>query len=186
MRDLGERARHVIVRRHHDQRAEALAFGPALDLDRVAAGVAGAIDIDATVHIAGEFRVETGYFGDRGRPVQAADEQALAAPGRQEFERVGDARSAAGQRHDAVGIAMERNFGGRHPADEPHEPASYCRHGGESDDCRRSSDAPQPPAPPAHVRLRRRLPAGSAIGPLSQQRHPHQPRAKIASNPAPR
>ena len=90
------------------------AFGPAPGLDRIAERVERAVEVDAAAHHAGEFRIEASDFPDRGGAVDAADQQPLAAPGRQQLDRVGDARGAAGQRHDAVGIAVERDLLGRH------------------------------------------------------------------------
>src|SRR5207247_5128409 len=77
MPDLRKRARHVIVRRHHDQRTEAAAFRPAFGLDRVAERVDGPIEVDATTHPALEFRLESRDFFGIGRSIRAADEQPL-------------------------------------------------------------------------------------------------------------
>ena len=55
-----------------------------------------------------EFRIEARDLVGCGRAIGAADEQALAAAGRQQLDRVADARGAAGERDDAVGIAVER------------------------------------------------------------------------------
>ena len=50
-------------------------------------------------------RIEARDLVGCGRAVDAADQQALAAAGRQQLDRVGDARGAAGEHDDAVGIA---------------------------------------------------------------------------------
>ncbi len=67
----------------------------------------------------------------RGRAVHAADQQALAAPGGEQLDRIRDARGAAGEHHDAVGIAVERDLRRRHVPDEPDEAAAEDRHDGE-------------------------------------------------------
>src|SRR5690349_22608761 len=54
MRDLCERAGHVIIRGYDNQGAETPAFRPALRLHRVAERIEGAVEIDAAAHPARE------------------------------------------------------------------------------------------------------------------------------------
>ena len=58
----------------------------------------------------------------RGGPgIDAANEQPLASTGGEQFERIGDARGAAGEHDDAVGIAVEHDLFVGHQGDEADE-----------------------------------------------------------------
>ena len=117
MFDLGHGARHVPVRRHHDQRIEIMLARPALGLERIAESVERrAVEIDAAGEIFGIKRRQPCDLLGAGGAMHAGDQQPLAALGRQQFDGVGNARGGAGQRHDAVGLAVERDFLGRRSA----------------------------------------------------------------------
>ena len=125
MLKFGHRTRHVPVRGHHDQRIEIVLARPALGLERVAEGVErGAIEIDAAGEILGIKRRQPRDFARAGVAMHAGDQQPFAALGRQQFDRVGNARGRPGQHHDAVGLAVERHFLVRNAQDEPAESAS--------------------------------------------------------------
>ena len=95
---------------------------PAPRLDRIAERVErGIIEVDAAGQQAAVIDGLAGDVGGRGAGIDAGDEQALAAAGGEQFERVGDARRAAGQHHDAVGVAIERDFLVRQQPDEAGE-----------------------------------------------------------------
>ena len=158
MGDLGDGARHVVVRGDDDQRAEAAALRPVPGLDRVAERVQRTIEIDAAADHRAEFGVEARYLARGGGRVDAADQQALAAAGGEQLDRVGDARGAAGEHDDAVGIAMRarprRPAGSRGtrrirpPAPAPRPRTSAIA---ERPRCAAAADAPArrsaPPAP---------------------------------------
>ena len=62
--------------------------------------------------------------------MHAADQQALAAPGGEQLDRIRDARCTAGEDHDAVRVAVERDLGVRHVQHEPDEAAAHTgKHG---------------------------------------------------------
>ena len=144
MRELGHGARHVPIRRHHDQRIEIVLARPVLGLERVAEGVErGAVEIDAARE---ELGIERGQPRDFARPgvaMHAADQQPFAAFGRQQLDGVRDARGGPGQHHDAVGLAVEAHFLARNGQHEPAEPAAQQHgargargHGEKADDAR--------------------------------------------------
>ena len=64
-------------------------------------------EVNATGEQLFELGGEANQFARRGRGVDARDQEPLAAAGGQQFNRVGDARGAAGQRDDAVGEATK-------------------------------------------------------------------------------
>ena len=131
MRELGHGARHVPVRGHHDQRIEIVLARPALGLDGVAEGVErGAVEIDAAGEKFGIERGQPGDFARAGGAVHAADQQPLAALGRQQLDGVGNARGGPGQHHDAVGIAVELHFLARNGQHEPAESAAQQHRAG--------------------------------------------------------
>ena len=87
---------------------------PAPGLDGVAEGVErGAVEIDAAGEIFGIERRQPRDLAGAGGAVDAGDQQALAALGRQQLDGVGNARGGAGQHHDAVGLAVELHLLGR-------------------------------------------------------------------------
>ena len=111
VRDLGARPRHVVGGGDDDERMKIAIHGPAACTHGVAQRVDRRIvEVDA----AGQQAVVAGdlprNIGRRRSGVDAGDEQALAATGRQEFEPVNDAGGAAGQNHDAVGAAVEHDL----------------------------------------------------------------------------
>ena len=139
VRQFDDRARHVVIRRHHDQRFEAALVRPAPRLRRVAAGVdGGTVEIDA----AAQQRLVVGQrarnvAGRVGR-MHAGDQQPLAIAAGQQFHRIGNPRRAAGQHHDAVGVAVRLDFGAaqlREKADEADRGADE-RHRQHRDDSR--------------------------------------------------
>ena len=171
---LRHRARHVIGRRHHDQRGEAAILHPAPRLDRVADGVDRRIvEIDAARHQPLVARRDAGDLGRCRRAMHAADEQALAAPGGEQLDRVRDARGAAGQHHDAVGVAVERDFLARHMPDEPHEAAACDQRGG------RTSHKQQTRASPAQSASGR---PARWVASVRRSDHAHIPARIIAPN----
>jgi len=165
MRKLGERARHVIGRGDDNERVEAVFERPTPGFDRVAKRIAsGIVEVDA----AGQQSVVVddlpGNLAGRRAGVDPGDEQALAAAGGEQFKRVGDARGAAGQHHDSVGVAIEHDLAARQQPDESHK-AEYERDAaqdGESDgnrpDAPRSDGGPKAQhrfaRPPRHVSFR--------------------------------
>ena len=143
MGELGQRARHVVRRGHDDERLETVVDRPAPRLDRIAQRIERRIvEIDAAVQQAAVVDGLAGDVAGRRAGIDAGDEQALAAAGGEQFERVGDARGAAGQHHDAVGVAIERDFLARQQPDETGEAERERQHAenGELDGHRR--DAP--------------------------------------------
>ena len=84
---------------------------PAAGLHRVAERVdRGIVEVDTAGQDTAEAGGLMGDVGGRGAGIDAGDEQAFAVAGGEELERVGDARGAAGQHDDAVGIAVERDL----------------------------------------------------------------------------
>src|SRR3954468_24014517 len=79
--------------------------------------------------------------------MHAADQQALAVAGGQELDGVGDARGAAGQHHDAVGVLVQRHLFGRHLPDKPDEPAAYRRDRRHDAENQQASETPQASPP---------------------------------------
>src|SRR5262249_42830386 len=80
--------------------------------------------------------------------MDAADEKAFAAPGRQQLDRVGDARGPSGEHHDAVGGTMNRYFLGRYAGDEPEKTGdeeNADREGREHDQAPQAADHPDTP-----------------------------------------
>ena len=82
------------------------------------------VDIDAAGEPALMLRHQPRDFARPRRRIDAADQEALAAAGGQQIERIVDPERPAGQRHDAVGIARGRNLGHRHLVDEPKKSAA--------------------------------------------------------------
>ena len=121
MRDLGHRARHMIARRHHDERAETAALGPVACLDRIAQRVDRAIEIDAAADPVLELGVEPQYVDRIRGSIRPTDEQAPAATSRQKLDCIIDARWTAGEHDNAIGIAVEQDFVRRHSRHEPDE-----------------------------------------------------------------
>ena len=88
VRDLGQRARHVVVRRHHDQRTEAAASAQR----RVSIALPSVLSARSKSTQQRTIAANSGLRREISRDVvarlAAADEQALAAPGRQQLDRV--------------------------------------------------------------------------------------------------
>src|SRR5208282_3265256 len=127
VRDLGAGPRHVVGGRDDDKRAEAAIDDPAACLYGVAERVdRGIVEVDA----AGEQTVVTDDLprdiGGRRSGVDAGDEQALAATGRQQLEPVSDAGGTAGQNDNAVGAAIEHDLLARQQPEESHEAEDDC------------------------------------------------------------
>ena len=155
MRQFDDRPRHVVIRCHHDQRLEAALAHPAPGLRRVAAGIdRGAVEIDA----AAQQRLVVGQrtrniAGGVGR-VHAGNQQPLAEACGQQFHRVRDPRGAAGQHHDAVGVAFGLHFGAAQLREKAYEPGRRCHEG----DRQRGDDrGAQPPFRRGHRRVRRSI-----------------------------
>jgi hypothetical protein len=144
MRELGHGARHMPIRGHHDQRVEIVLARPILGLERVAEGIErGTVEIDAAGEKLGIERGQPRDFARSGVAVHAADQQSLAALGRQQFDGIRNARGGPGQRHDAVGLAVECHFLGRNAQDKPAESGAQQHgargaggHGEKADDAR--------------------------------------------------
>ena len=122
MSDLGERARHVIVRRDHDQRAETAALRPAPGLDRIAQRIEGAIEIDAAAHPALELRVEPGDFIGIGRTVAPLMSNRLPRPDASNSiaSVMREAPPVSATMPSASRVSV--SFVGRHAPDEPEKP----------------------------------------------------------------
>ena len=89
MADLGHRARHVVVRRHHDQRAEAALLAPSAGSRSALPSVLSERSKSTQQRTTRRIRGLRREISLRvGRAVDAADEQPLAAPGRQELDRI--------------------------------------------------------------------------------------------------
>jgi hypothetical protein len=65
------------------------------------------IEIDATGQQAIVVYHLTGDVACRGAGINAGDQKPLGASGSEQCKRVGNARVAAGQHHDTVGVAIE-------------------------------------------------------------------------------
>src|SRR4029077_12639059 len=128
-------ARHVVGRGHHDQRGKTALAHPAPRLDRVAGGVdRRMIEVDAARDQALVARIAARDLGRAGCLMHPADQQALAVPGGEQFDGVGDTRRAAGEHHDTIRVTVERDFGIRHVQHEPDEAAAEDDDDGEQDE----------------------------------------------------
>ncbi len=154
MRQFHDRPRHVVVRRHYNQRFEAALADPASRLRCIAARIdGGAVEIDATA------QQQRLVVGQRARNVahgigrmHARNQQPLAVAAGQQVHRIRHPRRAAGQHHDPVGIARRLDLDAaqlREKRDKAHGRADeQDRHG--ADDGRA-----QPSARPRGRRPRR-------------------------------
>ena len=138
MGQFGHRPLHVIGRGDDDERTETAFLAPASRLDRVSDRVAGGmVEIDAAREQALIARNQSCQLARAGRGIDAGDEKPLAAARGQELDGIRDARRAAGQNDDPLGVAVERQLFLGNPGHEPEEAdeqadrAGCCRdHGG--------------------------------------------------------
>ncbi len=122
MRQFDDRPRHMVVRRHHDQRLETAFVRPASRLGRIAAGVdRGAVEIDAAAHERLVVGQGTGNVAGCAGRMHAGDQQALAVTVGQQFHRVGHPRRAAREHDDAVGGPRGFRLGPAQLRKEAHE-----------------------------------------------------------------
>ena len=113
VREFGKRARHMIGRGNDDERTETVFERPMPRLHRIAQCVLRRIvEVDAAGQHAVVVDDLARNLASRGAGIDAGDKQPLATAGGEQFERIADARSAAGQNHDAVGVAIERDLAG--------------------------------------------------------------------------
>ena len=139
VRQFDDRARHMIVRRYHDQRFEVAFMRPAPCLRGIAAGVDGGIvEIDAAIEQRLALRHGTGDFAGAAGRMHPGDQQPLAVARGQQFHRVRDARGAARQNDDAVGpafrlhldtadLGQERNEADRRHDERDRHDGNGCR-----------------------------------------------------------
>ena len=108
---FGQRAWHVVGGSDDDQGMKAVLDGPPPCLHCIAECVErGIIEVDATGQDTVVVEDFTPDIAGRGAGIDSGDQKPLATTCRQQFERVVDARIAARQHDDTVGVAVERNF----------------------------------------------------------------------------
>ncbi len=111
MRQFGHRPRHVIVRRHDDQRLETAILGPAARFGGVGDGVdRSTIEVDAAGDDLAVLRLEPRDLALAGQRVDAGDQQPLPVAFGQQFDGILDPRRAAREHDDTVGLAHSRTI----------------------------------------------------------------------------
>jgi hypothetical protein len=129
MADFGHGARHVEVRGDDNHRLEAAGLDPAPGLDGVTDGVGGVVaEIDAAVEPLPMGRHQPRDFAEMCGWVDPGDEKAAAAPRRQQFDRIVDAKRRPREHHNAVGIVRRKQLVFRHHMHEPEEPPAGQHH----------------------------------------------------------
>src|SRR5215813_22890 len=99
---------------------EIAAARPASRLDRVSDRVGrGMVEIDTARKQFLVFGDEPRQFERVRRLVYPRDQQALAATGSEEFDRVGNARGATGEDHNSICFAIEGDFSVRYAIGKP-------------------------------------------------------------------
>ena len=103
---LGEAARHVIGRRHDDQRLEAALLHPRPGLCGITDGVTRLLaDVNAAAEPALAVRRDAGSSSRVVDRVHAGNEQAASLAQRQQLYRFGNSRLAAGEHDDGISRA---------------------------------------------------------------------------------
>src|SRR5262249_32573393 len=107
---------------------ETAAARPASRLDRIADGIGrGMVEIDAARKQFLVFGDEARQFERVRRLVDPRDQQALAATGSEELDRVGNARGATGEDHNAICFAIEGDLSVRDATGKPEKAGDQGR-----------------------------------------------------------